>query len=516
MTTLESDVVKAAGFAEVTAVGKRREMITLETPLRTVISQRSQLLSKGRVILIGILIIGLGALLGYLFHSAATARLAIAILADSLLMLIIVNNPLNGLLVWLMFAPFIETWVNIPMGAGIPDLEFSRFTAAFLGIFMLARAAIGKFRFARISLTDVCIVATTIGIMVSAPLADNSNGVLQIAIAMHFMTLVTYFFAKNLVRSKDDLHKLLLAIVVFGSAAALYAIYEHSTGNILFLPEGESAAELNTAYSEHLRLLQGLLGRSSNFGRVLACTIPITFYLFFENKNVGRRILLVGMLVLQAYGIFLTYNRTSWYVLMIGLSILPIFYPQFRKVYLVIVLVAVVTLWATWAQVNESAVVQERVNSKVSTLEGREVRWQAGYNMWRAKSVRGWGFGRYEEESGRFRTDGERRNIRAIENDYLHILVGSGLIGFVPYLLFLLLPLLNSPRLFVRARAPDWSGFIKPETVAIYWAVILAFTIGSYTQIQTQPIVKMIPFALAGAVIGSHEHLLHRLKRSSH
>ncbi len=490
-------------------------MIALQRPLKSVVRQGLQFLSKLKWILIGTIIIGIGILLGYLIHSPGTAELTISIVVILVVMLIIINNPLNGVLALLMFTPFIETWVNIPMGAGIPDMSFSRFTVAFLAIFMLARAAIGKFHFAPIGLVDVCIIAATLGIMVSAPLSTRPTNVLQTAITMHFIPLALYFFAKNLVQNKDDLHRLFLAIVILGFAAALYAIYEQATGDILFLPKDRSLSDVQRAtgyYGHGLRIIRGLLRSSANFGRVLACTIPITFYLFFENKSIHRKVLLVGMLAVQSYGLFLTYNRTSWYSLLISLFIIQFFYPQFRKVYFVIVLVAAVGLWATWEQVNESTVVQERVNSKVSTLEGREVRWQAGYNMWRVKPIRGWGFGRYQTESGRFRTDGDSRNIQAIENDFLHILVASGLIGFLPYLLFLLTPLINSLRLFFRARVPDWPGFVKPETITIYWAIILSFAMGSYTQIQTEFMVKMIPFVVAGAVVGSHEHLLHGSK----
>jgi O-antigen ligase len=461
--------------------------------------------------LVGIIIItiGLGILIGRLInHAPETAELITSILVIATALLVIVNNPLDGILIWLIFTSFIEIWVNIPMGAGIPDLTFSRFIIAFVAILMLARAAIGKFRFARMGLTEVCIAATTIGIMISAPLSVNPRGTIQLAITRHFAPLVIYFFAKNLVRNKDDLHRLLMAIAIFGSAAALYAIYEQTTGNILFLPKDSSADSLWVEYTEHLRLIQGLLGRSSHFARVLISSIPVTFYLFFERRSITRKLLLLGMLAIQAYGIFLTYNRTSWYALLISLFIIQFFYPRFRKVFFVIVFVAAIVLWATWEQVNESAVVNERVNSKVSTLEGRQIRWETGYNMWQAKPIQGWGFGQYQRESWRFRTDEGRGNIYAIENDYLHILVASGLIGFLPYLLFLLTPLVYSLRLFFRARGPDWSGFVKPETIAIYWGVILSFAIGSFTQMQTQPIVSTLPFALAGAVIGTHEHWL--------
>jgi len=463
-----------------------------------------------RKVLIGIVIVCLGALLGFLFVSPESAELTISVLVILAVMLIIIRKPLHGVLLWLMLEPFIESWVNIRMGAGLPDLSFSRFIIAFLAIFMLARAAVGKFQFAPIGLADVCIVAMTVGLMTSAPLAVSPNGMIQTAISLYFTPLVVYFFAKNLVRDEEDLRKLLLAIVIFGVAAALYAIYEQATGNILFLGRGGVADKLGTAYTQNLRLIRGLLGRSGNFARVLISSIPITFYLFFESKSPTRRILWVAMLAVQIYGVFLTYNRTSWLSLLISLSILQFFYPQFRKAYFVIVFVAAIVLWATWDQVNESAVVEERVNSKDSTLEGRQALWVAGYNMWRAKPIRGWGFGRYQRESGRFRADGEHRNFTAIENDYLHLLVGSGLVGFLPYLFFLLMPLVNSVRLFFRARAPDWPGFVKAETIAVYWAVILSFAIGSYTQIQNQPIVKMIPFALAGAVVGTHEFGLRR------
>lgn len=476
---------------------------------KSVISQILLLLRRVSMVLVGFPVIGLGALLGYMLSSPETAELAISILVILVVMLIIVNNPLNGVLVWVMLLPFIDTWIEIPLGSGIPDLSFSRLSIAFLAIFMLARAAIGKMRFFRLNLADVCIIATTLGIMISAPLADDPINVIQhIAIDMQFSTLVIYFFARNLVQNKDDLHKLLATIVVFGFVAASYAIYEQATGNILFLQKGDSAARLWTSYTDSLRLIRGLLERSGNFARVLTSSIPISFYLFFESKTITRKILLVGMLLIQTYGMFLTYNRTSWYALLITLSILLFFYPQFRKVYLLIIFVAAIALWATWDQVSESAVVEERVNSDVSTMDDREIRWQAGYNMWRAKPIRGWGFGRYEHESGNFRPDEEPWNLKAIENEYLDILVGSGLIGFLPFLFFLLSPLIKSVRLFFRSRAPGWTGFIKPETIAIYWVVIIAFAIGSYTQIQTQAVVKLIPFALAGAVVGSHDYLL--------
>jgi O-antigen ligase len=468
-------------------------------------------------VLIGIGITGLGVLFGHLIVSSEAGELLVSIVVVVAVMLIIVNKPLNGVLIWLFFKPFIETWVNIPMGAGIPDLEFSRFVVAFLAIFMLARAAIGKFRFARISLADVCIVATMIGITVSAPLADDPKGVIQAAISMHFTPLAIYFFAKNLVRNEGDLHQVFLTIALLGFVCGAYSAYEYATGNILFLPKGEEIRTYELfRYGTSIRVIHGLMGGPGNMGRVLATTIPVTFYLFLERKEIDiRKILLAGMLVVEFYGIFLAMSRTPWIALLIALFVMQLFYPRFQKMFWVIALIAAGVLWATWDQVDESTTVQQRVTYKTEDYNGRTPRWEAGFNMWKEKPVRGWGFGRYEEESGRFRTDGDGTNFEAIENDYLHILVGSGLIGFLPYLLFLLVPLVNSLCIFYRARAPDWPGFIKTETLTVYWAVILCLLITSYTMRQVNSMLKLLPFAVAGAVVGSHEHLLRRPKKPS-
>jgi O-antigen ligase len=491
-------------------------MMILVKPLRFLTIQGLDILYKLQKPLIGLIVLALGVLLGYLHSSPESAELTISIISICAVMAIVMYQPLYGVLVWLMFEPFIETWVNVPMGAGIPDLSFSRFTIAFLAIFMLAKSATGKFRFVRISLADLCILLTTIGVMLAAPMSVEFTGTIQHSIAMYFTPLAAYFFAKNLVRDKRDLHKLLGAVALLGFVAGVYAAYEHATGNVLFLQKGD---QVGAVIRENLdiRMIKGLIGGTGNMGRALAASIPVTFYLLLEEKkNNTRRSLLIVMLAAQFYGIVIAMSRTPWYALLIALFVMQFFYPQFRKVFFAITFVAIIILGLTWDQVSESDVAN-RVNDKVSTLEGREARWTAGFNMWKAKPVRGWGFDRYETHSGRFRTDGVNTNFRngAIENDYLHIMVSCGLIGFVPYALFLLVPLVNSLRLFFRARASDWSGFIKPEVLSVYWAVIICLLITSYTAIQTQAIIRLMTFAVAGAIVGSHEHVLGRSKNKA-
>ena len=462
-----------------------------------------------------ILVIGLGIAFAHLLSlSRDSATVTLALVFFLALMLLVMKQPLTGLLALMVLTPFVETSVKIPLGAGIPDLSLTRFVVGFMGVAMLARAAVGEFKFRRPDLVDGCVVLATIGIMLAAPKADSPVGLMQEAISRFFVPLSMYFFARNLVRSREDLLKLFWAIAIFGLLVGLYAIYEYTTGNILFLGESKVASQLNTSYSASLRLLRGLTG-SPNIGRMLGAAIPVTFYLFFTTRSPRWKLLLIGALVVQFYGTFLTFNRGAWYSLLISLSIIQFFYPQFRRLYLVIVLVAGLTLWATWDQVNESTVVEERVNKDSDSFNGREPRWQAGLNMWKEKPIWGWGPDAFRREAYRFRDDGIRKNFNngAIENDYLDVMVTSGLVGFLPYLIFLIIPLIGSVFLFFKARAPGWRGFIDSDIVTIYWSVIFAFILGSYTQTQIQLMVKIIPFALTGAIVGSHLHLLRAKKQ---
>lgn len=477
----------------------------------SVLSWIMRLPYRAKGVLVGAGIVGLGILLGYGLCGPETALLTLSVLALLAVMLIIINRPFDGLLLWLLLMPFLETWVEIPMGMGVPDLSFSRFVIAFLAISMLARGAIGKARPGRVSLAEICTVGTTAAIMIAAPLSIRPDpiGVIQMAIAWYFTPLVGYVFAKNLVRDGKELKRLFLAIAVLGFVSGTYALYEYTTGNVLFLNQGQSADELRL-YREELgtRIVRGIWGSPGAMGRVLAFAIPVTFHLLLESKgSVVPRVFLMIMLIAQFCGIVAAMSRAPWYALLAALLVMQLVYPQFRKTLLIIVLVAAVVLWATWDQVSRSDVAA-RVYDRVSTLEGRQSRWQAGFNMWLAKPIRGWGFGWYELKSGRFRADGSRRNLSAVENDYLYILVGSGLIGFLPYLLFLVIPLINSVRLFFLTHKPGWSGFIKRETIAVYWAVLLCYAITSYAGVVTQAGLKLIVFALAGAVVGSHEFLL--------
>ncbi|MEM7034801.1 MAG: O-antigen ligase family protein [Chloroflexota bacterium] len=490
-------------------------MSILTQSLRTVSGFSIDVLRRLRYVIITLVAIGIGVGIGSVTNDADTIAIVISIAVITSLFFLIIARPVNGLLALLFFMVFIDHWVEIPMGQGIPDLNFSRFFLFFTSVILLAWAAIGKFKFTRIGWVEIFAVATVMGIASAATLTTTPSpvNVIQNTLTNQLTPLFIYFFAKNLVRNRTELYQVLWVIAILGAFTGLYALYEYSTGHVLFVQKDKDVTRLFRG-GTNIRLIVGIMGGSGQMGRAMAAIIPVTFYLFLEHKKADLgKLLLIIMLVFQFGGLIVPLSRTPWYATLLALFVMQLFYPQFRKLFIIIGIVGAVVIFGTWDSVSQSQAAS-RLDDDGEGLEGREARWNAGWNMFMSKPIRGWGFGKYETNSGRFRTDGSRSNFDAIESDYLHIMVATGLIGIAPYLLYIASILIYSWRLFLRVRLPEWSGFIKTGTLTVVWAMIICLMVTSYTARQVQPVIKLITFAVAGAVVGSHEYILRKPKDS--
>jgi O-antigen ligase len=206
--------------------------------------------------------------------------------------------------------------------------------------------------------------------------------------------------------------------------------------------------------------------------------------------------------------------RAPWYSLLIALFVMQFFDKRFRRLFIVIAVVAAIVLGLAWNRVSESQVAA-RLNDETSTYQGREDRWLTGLNMWRAQPIGGWGFNRFKQHGWRFRVEGTHQRMQAPENDYLIVMIGGGLIALVPYLAILLTPLLTSIRLAAKAKSfrkkkLPWTGFVKVETLGVVCAEIVCYLVYSFSAANVSAGTKLILFAVAGAVVGTHEHLLRR------
>jgi O-antigen ligase len=459
--------------------------------------------------LLAMLAIALGGGIGLLaVGDGETIQVTTSLLVIILFGLLTLSAPLYGFLVWLFGAAMLDSWVELPLGVGLPDLSFNRFTVLFLALTLLLPVVTGRTRLPHMGLTDLCILLGAIGFALAARLSPQPVAVVQTALSLYLIPASAYFFAKHLIHDRDSLHQMFWVIVTFGAFAGACALYEGITGTILF-PLKEQAGQRLYRGETNLRLILGVVGSTGGMARVLAITLLVTLYLIMESRHpLLKPWLLVGALF-QFGGLLITFSRTPLLALLAALALLQWVYPRLRLLLLVGGLFVALFFAVNWQQIQATEVAQDRFTG-VADYQDRSTRWQAGVNMWLERPLWGWGVGHFAAFSGQFRTDSVERNFDAVENDFLYVLVSAGLVGFLPYATFLLAPFWKSIGLFRQTRYWTWIGFIQSHTVVLYWAILLCFLIGSLTARNVQPIVKLLPFALFGAIIGSQEGLLAR------
>jgi O-antigen ligase len=278
-------------------------------------------------------------------------------------------------------------------------------------------------------------------------------------------------------------------VLVLATYVGLYAIYEQLTGNILFVVRENATV----AYGQSgLRALRGLFGHPHPFGRVLGIAIPFSFYMVLEEKRARRRAIYLLTLVIMFLGLYLTYRRAAWIAAMASLFLIQLFYPRFRNVFIVLLVVTSAAVYLNRDRLDDSAVSNRVQAGDTSTFNGRTEGWAFAIELWKRRPITGYG---YDQFGTLARQEGQRDT--AIESQYLSVLVSSGLAGFLPYALLLIM----IPLSFVKAFR-DRDGPIDKWLIVMYWGAHLSYLVNAYTATVGGVVTTSMLFLLAGALSG--------------
>lgn len=448
---------------------------------------------KIREPIIVLVAVALGILLALGLYSP-NQELTVALAGTSIYVVTIIIDPLKGILLWLVTQPLLERYLNISLGQGIPDLSLTRLSIGLVSVLLVARAAIRQHQLQPINKFDVVALLLMVGMMQSAPGGRRGISTIQNVFDGYWIPILTYFTVKNLVGNRRSLNLVLGAVILVGLYSAAYALYESTTGHILLPPNGDG--EIVTAYRDSgLRILRGIWGSNVGFGRAINLAIPLLFYFYLKKPSLAWKLLLIGCLALAFGGLFVTYKRTAWIAMVAIIFVMQLFHSQFRRLFLVLLTVVVIASALNWDSISSSTVYTDRVNSQNSTSEGRTDGWNNAIELWSVNPLWGRGFGQYTNLSGKagFRD-------RAVESEYLNVLVSAGLVGFVPYVSLLLLAAYEGLRHY---RGKVANSLTDRDLIPVYWGLLAGYAIGLSTSIATVSNMAIIAmfFAVTGAVI---------------
>lgn len=453
-----------------------------------------------RLLPAGVNVVGAGAAVGIAAVLAAAfmssqLHLASVALGFIALLLLLAAAPSWGLLIWVLLAPFYRFFV-LDMGAGLPNLGLHRVVALSLLLLLIAQRAAGQRKLARLTAIEGLGGLFVLGLLLSVPASHlGIVGGVQNVFDYWILPVLWFYFARNLLGSKQWLGRLAMVIAIAGAVMGLIAAREQLTHLTVLSP-----IPYQFAYGRYTIKINSLFGSPAVMSMTLAMTVPAAFLGAIRSRTLGSRIAWSVALVAIFAGLLLTYVRGGWLAAILCL-IVPILLSRRAQRYIlyltpVILLLAVL---ATYGTVDTGSI-EERLQSQKS-IDYRVEAIEVGLQIAARSAVFGIGLDNFSEAalaSGLRHLSVLGIPISSSHNMFIYILTSAGLVGLLPLLALLGLMGWRALRLLRTRGDPDWPAGILGLLLG-YVGVGLTF------DAESAQLACIYLFMLTGAVFGAYE-----------
>ena len=376
---------------------------------------------------------GLGVIIGRTLTSGGDWGILITLTAWGAYLVVALIDARHALLFWIMTSPFARfVHLDLELGRGIPNITLNRLMTGILLVLLLAQLATRRRRLSRLGTKDVLLIAFCGALIMSVPQAiDPFKQSIQSVFDLVITPVAVYFLARNLITTREDLGTAMQALVIIGVFLGAMATHEQLTGQVLFYPQDRAVY-----YTASFRRVVGLLGNPAFIAVCIGAALPWAWYLFLTARRRRFEYLLAAAPMMA--GIYFCMNRSGWVGAVVALTTMGILVRRFRRVFVLMLLVAGILAGIYWALIITSSAVRERLSAQ-GPIEYRQEAWPIAWEMVKDNPLFGVGYENYRHLYKRYgRWDIYLRAEPSPHNTYLWVLVTAGLVAFVPFMLFLL------------------------------------------------------------------------------
>ncbi len=135
-----------------------------------------------------------------------------------------------------------------------------------------------------------------------------------------------YFFAKNIIDTKEKIRGLYIALLILGLYYAITSVAEKFNINSLLYP-----TYMRYAVTEYIGRSNGPFLNPGIFGNTMGMILPINLYFINTIKSRIMKVLLMLNMMLSFVGLYFTYTRGAWMCSLAGLAVVVLLN---RKYYL--------------------------------------------------------------------------------------------------------------------------------------------------------------------------------------
>jgi putative inorganic carbon (hco3(-)) transporter len=262
---------------------------------------------------------------------------------------------------------------------------------------------------------------------------------------------VFYIGLVHLFRNKRAIRIFLSAFVCAAAILAAYTLFSHAQHSF-------------TRYYAYTAMRPFLPDHGMYAALLSFAILPCIVYAIWADKlggNLTQRLIAIGMTGVLALGLVFSFTRASWLSVVIALILMGLLLLRIRFKTLVGTSIVVVVVFVTFSGAILSEMSRNKsesdddifthlssmtnVSSDPSNLE-RLNRWSCAYRMFLDKPVLGFGPGTFTYQYGPYQLPHEMSiistssgNIGGVHSEYLRPLSESGLVGFLFYVVFVLI-----------------------------------------------------------------------------
>ncbi|HUV03473.1 MAG TPA: O-antigen ligase family protein [Armatimonadota bacterium] len=413
--------------------------------------------------------IGLGAAI---LQHMSLVRLAAGALAACAFTMISFVSPPAGLVMWLLFSPFLNVLIRFHFLAGTPVVTGDKVCLVVLLLIYLVHARRESKAEPNALLHIAMLVFLGAMCLSSFSAQGTPKRAIQVVLDSYGAPFLAYLLARRWITGRKELRWTFAVMLIVGVYFCAFAIPEHWTGRSLFTRSGRPAwieEELGTVR------VQGPAESPGEFGVVVATAMALAVALLSSSRGAGRRFVYFSVIALCGTGVGLTLRRSVYVAAFLALIAMLLSSSRIRRNVAILLAVGALVTLVSWPQLSTSKFYSERIVS-VGPLYSRAVVQATAWNIFKHHPVFGIGEGNFADAVRQYLTPYKglavfhASQLESPHSSYLRIMVEGGSVAFVPFVLVLVFMLSTSLRAYKRARGP---GLFGRDGIVIFWGISL-------------------------------------------
>jgi O-antigen ligase len=249
-------------------------------------------------------------------------------------------------------------------------------------------------------------------------------------IIVYIIFIMLYFVLTALIKDKQQLSSICAVLVFAGFAISLYGIYQYFWGT----PTNYAWVDKKMFSNVSVRVYS-VFNNPNVLGQYLVLIVPITVGLFFIRKDKLEKVVYAGMSLAMIICLLLTLSRGAWLGMMVALAIF-VFLKDKRLIVLGAIMLLILPFVLPPSVISRFASIG---NLKESSSAYRYVVWLGSIEVIKDFWIAGIGIGTkaFEFIYPGYAMVGAKYALHS-HNFYLQILIETGVLGFVVFLIMLL------------------------------------------------------------------------------